>query len=52
MKNIIVEVIRAALILGIVFILSGCNTIEGFGKDTQELAKSSRVALQDYATRK
>ena len=51
MKNIIVEVIRAAVILGIVFILSGCSTIAGLGTDITDCANSSRVAMRDYAAK-
>lgn len=43
------EIVRAVVILGIVFILGGCHTIEGIGEDIQDGARSGRVWLRDYA---
>ena len=45
------KVIHAALTLGIVFILAGCSTVAGLGRDITDCADASRVALQDYAAK-
>ena len=49
MKTIIAEVIKAALILGIVYILAGCGTFAGLGEDITDSANTTRKAMITYA---